>query len=204
MIATSLYSELTPNPNTIKFVADRPLANKAYEFTDPDQVTGIALLEKLYNFPFIDGIFVMQNFITLKKNDLVEWTDVSLELREYVLEYLQNNQWVIEPNNTKEDPYEREKSTQQKNNEVFIPLSKEELREVDLKIIDILDEYVTPAVAQDGGDIVFKHFNEKEGRLTVSMKGACNGCPSSTVTLKQGIQALFNKMMPEVKEVVAD
>ena len=82
-------------------------------------------------------------------------------------------------------------------------MSKEELTEVDLKIIDILDEYVKPAVEQDGGDIVFKHFDPASGKLTVSMMGACNGCPSSTVTLKQGIQGLFGKMMPIVKEVVS-
>ncbi len=206
MIPTSLYTELTPNPNHLKFVADRLLTDASFEFDDPDQVVEYPLLAKLYNFPFIDGMFVHKNFLTLKKNDLVEWTDVSLELREYVLEYLQNNQWVIAPQENKEQKtkaelYSKEITNKNKKSSKAKPV--EQLTDFELKIVDILDEYVKPAVQQDGGDIVFHDFDENDGVLTVEMKGACNGCPSSTQTLKQGIQGLFQKMLPEVKEVVA-
>ncbi len=200
MNPVNIYAEITPNPKTMKFVADVYLvqANSSFEFKDPDDVKNSPLLERLFNFPFVQSIFVSDNFISVTKNDLVEWDDITLELREYIQDYLRKNNSLF----TIENPEIFDHQSQHK-------IESEELydevvaqNETEQKIMDILEEYVKPAVAQDGGNIVFKSFNE--GVLKVSMKGSCNGCPSSSVTLKSGIQQLFARMMPEVREVVED
>ncbi len=206
MIPTFVYSEITPNPDAMKFVADRLMVTGTYEFNDPDEVTGIPLLEKLFNFPFVTGLFISGNFISVTKNNLVEWGDVSGELREFIQNFLKENQWVID--DVKKSLEEMEQAAEQGDGQQLEDIeeqfSREDLNEVELKIVDLLDEYVRPAVEQDGGAIVFKNFEPEVGKLTVQMKGACNGCPSSTVTLKSGIEQLFHRMMPEVKEVVSE
>lgn len=202
MIPSYVYSEITPNPNTMKFVADRMIVEGSYEFIEPEEVTGITLLERLYKFPFVDALFISGNFIAISKNDLVEWDDVTGELRTYIQDYLKEHQWVMEPR--KEQPTEDKTERGNQEDHKDVQLNREELSEMETKIVDLLDEYVKPAVEQDGGAILFKHFEPSSGKLTVQMKGACNGCPSSTVTLKSGIEQLFNKMLPEVKEVVAE
>ncbi len=200
MKAVSVYTEITPNPASMKFVADIMLVNDgiAYEFKDPDEVKNAPLLAKLFNFPFVEGLFVSRNFITVTKNNLVAWEDVSTELREYVQDYLRNNDALfIAPAGI---ALTHEKMPQDH------PLSSQEIvlpqNETEQRIFDILEEYVKPAVDQDGGAIEFRSY--QDGILKVAMKGSCSGCPSSSVTLKAGIQQLFNKMMPEVKEVVAE
>ncbi|MGD1844129.1 MAG: NifU family protein [Salibacteraceae bacterium] len=191
---------MTPNPSTMKFVADKLLVENGatVEYTDPDQPMDSPLAQRLFNFPFISGIFIASNFITLTKNDLVEWEDIMLEVREYITQYLVSGKAVFnqQPSTT------QHASSQEEEN--FIPLESTPANAREEKIVNILEEYIRPAVEGDGGAIHFKSFEVETGVLTVVLRGACSGCPSSTVTLKQGIQGLFNQMMPEVKEVVAE
>lgn len=196
MRPVSVYAEITPNPATMKYVADIFLAddNTSFEFKSPDEVKEAPLLERIFRFPFVESVFLTKNFISITKNDLIEWEDVTGELREYIQDYLRKNDRifygeVVQKNSVTDSVVTPE--------EVVVPQN-----ETEQKIVDILEEYVRPAVEQDGGNIIFKSF--QDGILKVTLKGSCSGCPSSSITLKSGIQSLFERMMPEVKEVVAD
>lgn len=199
-VPVSVYAEMTPNPATMKFVADQLLIENGatVEYTDPDGPMDSPLAQRLFNFPFVSGIFVASNFITITKNDMVDWNDITIEVREYITQYLLSGQPVF---NKQPETTQHASSSE---TEDFIPLESTPANEQEEKIVNILEEYIRPAVEGDGGAIHFKSFEEEEGRLTVILRGACSGCPSSTITLKQGIQGLFQRMMPEVKEVVAE
>lgn len=195
MRPVSVYAEITPNPATMKYVSDIFLVDDhvAFEFKNPDEVKDAPLVERIFRFPFVESVFITKNFISVTKNDLIEWEDVTGELREYIQDYLRNNDRIFygqEPKNI-----DVSHSTID-SNEVILPKNETEQR-----IVDILEEYVRPAVEQDGGNIIFQSF--ENGVLKVILKGSCSGCPSSSITLKSGIQSLFERMMPEVKEVVA-
>ena len=198
-IPVSVYAEMTPNPATMKFVASKLLIDNGatVEYTDPDGQIDSPLAARLFNFPFVSGVFMASNFVTLTKNDLVEWDDVTLELREYITNYLKSGQKVF---NTM--PTHTQHAAASTSEETFVPLEATPQNEQEERIINILEEYIRPAVEGDGGAIHFKSF--EEGRLNVVLRGACSGCPSSMVTLKNGIEALFHRMMPEVQEVVAE
>ena len=193
-IPVEVYAESTPNPSTMKFVANKLLVENGnvVEYTDPAQTGDSPLAAKLFNFPFVEGLFLAGNFITVTKNDLVDWEDITLELREYISDYLRtgNSVFKVEPGTS------QPVSTTGEFKEVVPSNDTEE------RIVEILEEYIRPAVEQDGGAINFKSF--KDGVVTVVLRGACSGCPSSTITLKNGIQQLFNRMLPEVKDVVAE
>lgn len=193
----SVYAESTPNPSTLKFVANRPIIenNSTIEYTDPDQTTGAPLAEKIFNFPFVTNLFFAGNFITVTKNDLVEWDDVALELREFIQDQLNSGEPFFSIL-----PQANSDITKNSSEENFIAVKPKTT--IEKQIVDILEEYIMPAVANDGGAINFKSF--EDGKLTVVMRGSCSGCPSSTVTLKQGIQTLMSQMVPEVKEVVSE
>ncbi|RMG83626.1 MAG: NifU family protein [Bacteroidetes bacterium] len=188
---------MTPNPNTIKFVSNKLLVEdgKTYEFTDPDATEGFPLIEKVFNFPFVDKILLSGNYLAVTKNNLIEdWQDVVIELREFVQNYLRNGGEVMISGTNKET---LQNGTSE--NEVIIVEPK---TEVEKRIVQALEDYVLPAVERDGGMIYFKKF--EDGVLTLSMRGACQGCPSSMITLKNGIETLMKQMIPEVKEVIAD
>jgi Fe-S cluster biogenesis protein NfuA len=193
----SIYAESTPNPNTMKFVANRPIMenNATIEFTDPDQTGESPLAAAIFNFPFVTNLFFAANFVTVSKNDLIEWDDVSLELRDFIQGKLNGldsffNQEIKANSNLSANA---EKSD-------FVEIKAG--TPIEEKIVSVLEEYITPAVAGDGGAINFKSF--KDGVVTVIMRGACSGCPSSTVTLKQGVETLMKQMVPEVTEVVTE
>ncbi|MBL4652080.1 MAG: NifU N-terminal domain-containing protein [Flavobacteriales bacterium] len=196
-IPTTVYAELSPNPATMKFVVNKLLieGSGTVEYTDPDESTNSPLATRLFNFPFVTGIFISQNFITVTKNEIIEWDDVVLELREYIQEYLNTDNPVFTTPLTE--------NTDENNSSVTEGSYKPQEPTTDLehKIVEVLEEYITPAVARDGGAIHFHAF--KDGQLSVVLKGACSGCPSSTMTLKNGIETLMTRMVPEVKEVVA-
>ena len=194
---TNIYLEMTPNPSTLKFAADRFISQT--EGVEFDRNTPRALkntnnlIQVLLNFPFIERIFVLENYISITKNQDLEWMEIQEQLRVLIKEHLQEVQWAFlaEEYVAQSSPILAE--TQKA---IFEP------SEHDQTIIDLLQEYVQPAVSNDGGEIVFAGL--KEGIVFVQMRGACNGCPSSTATLKDGIERLMKQMLPDlVKEVRA-
>jgi NFU1 iron-sulfur cluster scaffold homolog, mitochondrial len=201
--ATTVYMEMTPNPNTMKFVANRLIVEGDYgcEYKSIEEATGSSMLaENLFNFPFVQNVFIIGNFVSITQNGTINFDFVNLELRELITEFLKTNDWAIE----KELQEDTSQSTQSKDS---LPTPNTEPQhkitsELDEKIVAILDEYVRPAVENDGGAIEFTSF--KDGVVTVTLKGACSGCPSSTQTLKGGVESLLKSMLPEVTEVVAE
>lgn len=190
----TVYTESTPNPNTLKFVCDKPLiVGTAIEFTDKDQTKNSPLAQNLFNFPFVKSVFFAANFVTITKTENVSWNDIASELRYFITTYLNEGRQVLS-----------EKIVTHKSAIVDDSVEAKETltSEIDIKIVEILDQYIRPAVEGDGGDIAFKSF--KDGIVTVQLKGSCSGCPSSTMTLKMGIEGLLKRMIPEVKEVVQE
>lgn len=197
-IATTVYAESTPNPKVMKFVANRAIIQgDSVEFMNIDEAKNSPLAMKLFHFPFVREVFIAKNFVSLTKYDAMEWEDVVMEVREFIREYLAEGGVVVH-----EVEEVQEKETPKESTETVAPINQQELGEVETRIVDILDEFVKPAVESDGGNIRFMSY--EEGVVSVLLQGACSGCPSSTVTLKQGIENLLKKMLPTlVKEVVA-
>lgn len=191
---TIVYAEETPNPAAMKFVADRMLiSGTSIEFTSKAQAKVSPLAVELFNFPFVTGVFLASNFVTVNINKLVEWEDITLELRNFISAYLNDNEFVLS------EKVITEKSAIVENKE---EVGEKTSAEIDIKIANVLEEYIRPAVEQDGGAITFKSF--KNGTVTVQLQGSCSGCPSSTITLKAGIESVLKRLIPEVKEVVAE
>ena len=198
-VATTVYAESTPNPKVMKFVANRAIIQgDSVEFMNIDEAMSSPLAIKLFHFPFIKEVFIAKNFVSLTKYEMMEWEDVVIEIREFIREYLAAGGVVV--NEAKENSSKTESSEVEKT--VLEEVKPEELGEVETRIVDILEEYVAPAVESDGGNIKFISY--EEGKVSVLLQGACSGCPSSTVTLKQGIESILKKMLPTlVTEVVA-
>ena len=192
----SVYAESTPNPSTMRFVSSRMLVQdgRLLEFRSPEEPVGVSpLAEKVFNLPFVTGVFLSSNFITVTKNNVVTWDLVQLELREYIQDYLNSDGRVVyedAPAQALADANERAST------------HADAKSPEDEKIIRVLEEYIRPAVEGDGGHIAFKSF--EDGLITVSLRGSCSGCPSSMVTLKQGIENLLKHEVPGVREVVAE
>ena len=197
-IAITVYAESTPNPKVMKFVANRAIIQgDSVEFMNIDEAKNSPLAMKLFHFPFVREVFIAKNFVSLTKYDAMEWEDVVMEVREFIREYLAEGSVVVH-----EIEEVQEKETPKELTETAAPINQQELGEVETRIVDILDEFVKPAVESDGGNIRFMSY--EAGVVSVLLQGACSGCPSSTVTLKQGIENLLKKMLPTlVKEVVA-
>ena len=193
---------MTPTPNTMKFVADHMLVNPGdvVEFLSALEAKGNSTLaEALFNFPFVTRIFITQNFVTVYKNNLVEWSDISLELREFIREWLTVNEEPVQ-NIPELEILETVSESKQKTTTNIAPVINTEM---DQKIVDLINEYIQPAVEQDGGAIHFQSFDTDSGQVTVILKGSCSGCPSSTATLKGGVENLLKTHIPEITEVVA-
>lgn len=194
-VPTSLYAEATPNPRVMKFVANRLLVDQnIYEFNNRAEAIGSPLALELFGFPFVESIFISNHFISVtKKDNSIEWSDIVVEMREFIRDFLVEGGEVISENVS---PKKSKTVTHKEElNREFSPIEK--------KIADLLDEYVRPAVEQDGGFISLKKF--EKGTVTVSLQGACSGCPSSSMTLKSGIEGLLKRELPEeVKQVIAD
>lgn len=175
----TIYSEATPNPSSMKFVANRMiLPNDSIDFRSKELVENCPFAEDLFKFPYVKGVFIMNNFVSITKAEDVEWFDITPDLKEFVKQYLESGKEIV---------------TQK------AELSSEEESEVVQKIKQLLDDHVKPAVEMDGGAISFREF--KDGVVTVEMKGSCSGCPSSTMTLKAGIENLLKRMVPGVEAV---
>lgn len=185
----SIYTEMTPNPETMKFVANKLLyPGKSIDFPDEASATPSALAKELFAFPFIKGVFIASNFVTLTKNAETQWEDVIPTVREFLKQYLEEGKEVIN-----EDLVVEKKA----DNTINADDS-----DVVKRIKELLENYVKPAVEMDGGAIGFKGYDD--GIVTLMMQGSCSGCPSSMITLKSGIEGMMKRMIPEVKEVVAE
>jgi Fe-S cluster biogenesis protein NfuA len=192
----SVYAEMTPNPMTMRFVANGQLLpeGRMLEFRTLEEAEGISpLAEKVFSLPFVNGVFIASNFITVTRNEAVEWDLVQMELREYIQDLLNQDGRVLY-----EDAPAQELAQANARAVSHVAPTGEE----DRRIIEVLDEYVRPAVEGDGGHIAFRSF--KDGVVTVTLQGSCSGCPSSMVTLKGGIENLLKQMVPGVMEVVAE
>lgn len=186
----SIYTEMTPNPETMKFVANKLLfPGKSVDFPDAESAKPSPLATELFGFPFIKAIFVASNFVTLTKTADTEWQDVIPSIRQFLKDYLEEGKAVV---NEEELAATKPSSS----NEVAADDD-----DVVKRIKELLDNYVRPAVEMDGGAIQFKSY--EDGTVNLSMQGACSGCPSSMITLKAGIEGMMKRMIPEVKEVVA-
>lgn len=181
-----IYMEANPNPNSLKFVVNFMLADEGVSFDFPDQESAgnSPLAYELFNFDAVERVFIASNFVTVTKNTEVDWIEIQDIVRGHIKNYLEAGKPAVQMDFDKD------------------PLFDENDSEVVKKIKGILDEYIRPAVEQDGGAIVFHSFHE--GVVKVQLQGSCSGCPSSTVTLKAGIQNLLTRMLPEVKEVIAE
>ena len=190
-IPTTVYAESTPNPSVMKFVANKPLVHESFEFKNIDEAKISPLAQKLFHFPFIKEIFINSNYISITKYEINSWDEVVMEIREFVRSFLEEGNTVIK------ESIELKKDF--KNASDF-----ENLNELEKQIISILKEYIQPAVASDGGNIEFDSYDSNKKSVRVILQGACSGCPSSTLTLKNGIETMLKEMMPgKIENVVA-
>ncbi|HAP01543.1 MAG TPA: NifU family protein [Bacteroidetes bacterium] len=183
---------MTPNPETMKFVTNKILLLDNYvEFKDIESATDSPLAIELFAFPFVKGVFFMNNFVTVTKDTSADWMEISIPIKDFLKNYFDEGKAVFSTNFKLEKPVE-EKSISTSENET----------EIVSKIKEMLENYIKPAVEMDGGAIQFKSFNA--GKVSLLLQGSCSGCPSSTITLKAGIEGLLKRMIPEVQEVVAE
>ncbi len=178
----NVFTEGTPNPATMKFLVNKLLVNGSVDFPDKNSAEHSPFAKELYKFNFVNGVFFASNFVTITKTEDADWEDISPILKEFVKGAVESElkiQELVEEENPNFEGTEAE-----------------------IKIQQILHDYVRPAVEQDGGAISYKSFDE--GIVTVELRGSCSGCPSSTITLKSGIENLLKRMVPEVKEVVSE
>ena len=196
-----IYAEGTPNPESMKFVANKILLAEGAtaEYKTIAETGQAPLPQKLFEFPFTKQVFISANYITLTKHAFVSWDDILMETRVFLTEYLNAGKPIILEVPQKEVAVD---NTFTATKTVFTEHASPQ-NEIEEKIVDVLEQYIRPAVEQDGGLITFKSF--VDGVVTVQLKGACSGCPSSTVTLKAGIEGLLKRLLPEaVKEVVSE
>ncbi len=193
----SIYAESTPNPEVMKFVANRMIADKSLEILNVSQSKNIPLANELFKLPFIKSLFISNNFVSITKVKDVNWEDIAMQLRVYITDYL-NSIDII--NHTEKI---ESKALEEKQNNLK-EIEKKQFIGYEKKIADILDEYIRPAVESDGGSITLRSF--KDGIVLLNLSGACNGCPSATITLKQGIEGLLKQKLGEkiIKDVVAE
>jgi Fe-S cluster biogenesis protein NfuA len=186
----SIYTEMTPNPETMKFVANKLLyPGKSIDFPDVESSKPSPLAVELFGFPFIKSIFIASNFVTLTKTTETDWNDVIPTIRHFLKEYLEEAKPIINE--------EEIVVTKQDGNAIAA-----DDNDVVKRIKELLENYVKPAVEMDGGAIQFRSYNE--GIVNLMLQGSCSGCPSSMITLKAGIEGMMKRMIPEVKEVVAE
>ncbi len=184
-VPVTVYAESTPNPTVMKFVANKKLVTTAYEFTSIDDTGFSVLAAQLFHFPFVKSVFFDENFISITKYDIADWNEITVELRAFIRNYIESGKDIIQA-----DAPKILKKTETQLDETF-----ESLDDISKEIINILEEYVKPAVASDGGNIMFKSYNPENKTVKVVLQGACSGCPSSTFTLKNGIETMLKEML---------
>ena len=191
--AISVYGETTPNPATLKFVVTKILTKTAMEFKNIDDTKASPLAKELFSFPFVKEIFIDENYISITKYEMANWNEITLEIRTFIKQFIENGGSVIDESVIITDS--KVEKQQIKNFDNLDTTSQQ--------IINILEEYVKPAVAADGGNILFDSFDEKEKRVKVILQGSCSGCPSSTFTLKNGIENMLKDMLND-KDIIVE
>ncbi|MDN3494180.1 NifU family protein [Winogradskyella bathintestinalis] len=185
--AVTVYAESTPNPGVLKFVCNKVLVPNMYEFTSIEEAKPSPLATALFQFPFVKNVFMEKNFISITKFDIVEWEDITLQLREFLKSYVEDGKTILNDDAPK----------QLNKTEAAVEQKFEALDDVSKNIVNILEEYIKPAVESDGGNIEFKSYNENTKKVEVLLQGACSGCPSSTFTLKNGIESMLKEMLKD-------
>ena len=189
-IPVMIYTESTPNPNTLKFVTNKALLlNDTVEFQSTEETNEAPLAKALFGFDAVTNVFITNNFVTITKTEDALWTEIMIPIKDFLKKYIDEGGIILTENFVK--------PTKTATNEV-----SDNDSDVEIRIKGALDKYVKPAVEMDGGNISFVKF--EDGKLTLQLQGSCSGCPSSTVTLKQGIENLLKRFVPEVQEVVAE
>lgn len=190
--AISVYGETTPNPSSLKFVVNRALTKTAAEFKNLDEATASPLAQELFRFHYVKEIFITENYVSVTKYDSISWDEITLELRTFIKQFIENGGTVLDENMIAADV--KQEKQQIKNFDHLDVTSQQ--------IINILEEYVKPAVTADGGNILFDSYDENDKRVKVILQGSCNGCPSSTFTLKNGIENMLKSMLNDNEIVV--
>ena len=184
-VPVTIYAESTPNPAVIKFVANKKIVTSLFEFTSIEEAKISPLATALFHFPFVKSVFIDENYISITKYDIAEWQDITMELREFIREYIENGKDIITSGAAQN--LNKTESAKEAHFESLDDTSKE--------IVNILEEYVKPAVASDGGNIEFISYDADSKKVSVMLQGACSGCPSSTYTLKSGIENMLKEML---------
>jgi len=186
-IPVTIYAESTPNPDVLKFVSNKKLVDHTYEFISIEEAIRSPLASELFHFPFVKSVFIDHNYVSVTKYNIAEWDDITMELREFIKNYIENGKPIISNNE-----FESTKQSEKKIDQEF-----ELLDDTSKEIVNILNEYVKPAVASDGGNIEFKSYDANTKIVRVILQGACSGCPSSTFTLKNGIENMLKEMLKD-------
>ena len=181
----TVYGETTPNPAALKFVVSRMLTRNAVEYKNIDQTASSPLAKELFKFPYVKEVFIDENYISVTKYDINNWDEITLEVRSFIKQFIENGGTVL-------DETLIEVATK---NDITKDEAFDKLDVTSQQIINILEEYVKPAVAADGGNIAFDSYNEEDKTVKVILQGACSGCPSSTFTLKSGIENMLKSML---------
>ena len=188
----TVYAESTPNPAVQKFVANKKLVAQTFEFTSIEDAKLSPFATALFQFPFVKAIFIDKNYVSVTKYDIVEWESITLELREFIKSFIEDGKEMVAASAAKV----LEKTTTQ------LDTAYEALDDTSKEIINILEEHIKPAVASDGGNILFESYDSATKTVKVILQGACSGCPSSTYTLKSGIEAMLKEMLAGRVEIV--
>lgn len=192
-IPVTVYAESTPNPAVQKFVSNKKLVLKTLEFKNIDEAKDAPLAKALFHFPFVKEVFMDENYLSITKFDIAEWADITSELREFIRQYLEEGKEVISEDHALPEKPEKEEAS---------VVEEVQLDDTSREIVAILDEYIKPAVASDGGNIMFESYDADQKLVKVILQGACSGCPSSTFTLKNGIENMLKEMLHERVERV--
>ena len=191
-VPVEIYSEVTPNPSVLKFVANKKLVEFDLEYKNIEEAKNAPLATELYNFSFVKEIFISENYVSITKFDIVEWSEITNEIRSFIKQFIADGKTIVD------------KSVQPKSKEQQGGIQLEDLDDISKQIIAILDEYIKPAVAADGGNILFQSYEQETKVVNVILQGACSGCPSSTITLKNGIENMLKQLIPgQIEHVVA-
>lgn len=191
-----LYTEQTPNPESLKFVTNRMLFKGTADYREENLAREWSpLASALFDFPYVKGVYICNNFVTVTKEFNYSWDDIKLKIKDFIKKYIEDGGEIVK------EGFEEAMKQLEESRGASYQYSEDEVETVK-KIKDLIDTYVKPAVEMDGGNIEFKSF--KEGVVNVILQGSCSGCPSSTVTLKAGIEGMLKRMVPEVKEVVSE
>ncbi|WP_040250008.1 NifU family protein [Psychroserpens mesophilus] len=184
-VPVTVYAESTPNPSVIKFVANKKLVQNYHEFKSIDEAKNSPFASELFHFPFVKSVFLDENFVSITKYDIADWNDITMELREFIRVYIENAKDIVLV----------DKQNLEETHHKVLDAKFETHDDISKEIINILEEYVKPAVASDGGNIEFQSYDAESKIVKVILQGACSGCPSSTFTLKNGIENMLKEML---------